>query len=523
MSFIADLKIGTRLSIGFAVIVTGAVCVAVVGFVKLMDIRGAVERLSSDNLVKVEKLSEMRENFNVVARGVRNIVLMAASEDAGKQAEKKRIDDMNAKNADLLAALERSTWNDEERKLLDAMKAKLGPYDQAMKKAIALGMSDDDAAAAEALIKDVRPHQQASFKDLGALIDLQRDGMRNAVGSVHRDAAQGSQIMLALAAAAGVCGGLLAWGLQRSVVRPIRKAASVARTVASGDLTSKIEVTSRDETGELLLAMKHMVQSLSGLVAQVRGSSDNIATGSAQIATGSADLSQRTEEQASNLQQTAASMEQLKGGMRNNSDNAQQANALAVRGMQAAQRGGQAVNQMAAAMEEISASSRKVADITSVIDGIAFQTNILALNAAVEAARAGEQGRGFAVVASEVRSLAQRSAAAAREIKALIQGSVERVHAGMQHTEAAGKEVTTIVAEVESIGNLINQISAATSEQSSGIGQIGGAVSQLDQVTQQNAALVEQSTAAAESLREQALHLAELVRSFKLAETPALA
>jgi len=521
MSFIANLKIGTRLSIGFALIVASAVSLAVIGFVKLTHIRTSVELLTSDSLVKIENLSEIKDNFNVVARGVRNIVLM--SEDAGRLAEKNRIEEMFGKNAERLSALEQSTWSDEGRKLLDDAKAKFVPYDQAVRKAIAMGMADDDAAATEFLMKNVRPLQQAGFKALDALIDQQKRIMREAVAGVELDAAYGSRFMLALAVAAAVFGCVLAVVLQRSVVRPIRQAAAVARTVASGDLTSKIVVTSRDETGELLQAMKDMVHSLSHLVAQVRESSESIATGSAQIATGSADLSQRTEAQAGNLQQTASSMEQLNSGMRNSTDNAQQADALAAKGMQAAQRGGQAVGQMAAAMGEISASSRKVAEITSVIDGIAFQTNILALNAAVEAARAGEQGRGFAVVAGEVRSLAQRSAAAAREIKALIQGSVERVDAGMQYTESAGKEMAAIVTEVESIGRLINQISTATSEQSSGIGQIGRAVVQLDEVTQQNAALVEQSSAAAESLREQAARLAELVRSFKLADTRSLA
>ena len=320
-----------------------------------------------------------------------------------------------------------------------------------------------------------------------------------------------------VSAAALVVAATLAWLLVRSITRGIGEAVTVAETVAAGDLRSRIVVTRRDETGQLLSALKRMNDSLVDIVGQVRNASDSIATGSSQIATGNADLSQRTEEQASNLQQTAASMEQLTATVKQNADTARQATQLASGASTVAEQGGTVVGQVVATMEDISASSRKISDIIGVIDGIAFQTNILALNAAVEAARAGEQGRGFAVVAGEVRTLAQRSAQAAREIKQLIGQSVEKVDSGSRLVVEAGSTMNDIVNQVKRVSDLIGEISATSLEQSGGIGQIGDAVQQLDQVTQQNAALVEQSAAAAESLKHQAAQLAHTVSTFKLA------
>jgi methyl-accepting chemotaxis protein len=320
--------------------------------------------------------------------------------------------------------------------------------------------------------------------------------------------------------AVGVLSALLLFAISgllvSSVVRPIHQALGVAEAVANGDLTVQIDVNRADEAGRLLQALKTMNSSLLKTVQQVRQASDSIGTASAEIASGNQDLSSRTEQAASNLEQTAASMEELTSTVRNSADAARQANQLSASASAIAVRGGEVVSQVVTTMEEINHSSRKIGDIIGTIDGIAFQTNILALNAAVEAARAGEQGRGFAVVAAEVRNLAQRSAEAAREIKGLIGTSVDRVDAGTRLVGEAGQTMGEIVASVQRVTDIIGEITAAAGEQSDGIGQVNTAVNQLDQMTQQNAALVEQSAAAAESLREQATRLAQVVQVFRI-------
>jgi methyl-accepting chemotaxis protein len=293
----------------------------------------------------------------------------------------------------------------------------------------------------------------------------------------------------------------------------------VARSVAAGDLTRDIAVRSNDETGQLLQALRTMNRDLVGIVGEVRSGTDSIATASSQIAAGNLDLSARTEQQAASLEETASSMEQLTATVRQNADNARRANALAASASDVAARGGGVVGQVVSTMDDIKHSSDKIVDIIGVIDGIAFQTNILALNAAVEAARAGEQGRGFAVVATEVRSLAQRSADAARQVKALIGDSLEKVDAGSRLVRQAGATMSDIVASVERVSGIMAEISDASREQTLGIDQINQAVAQMDEVTQQNAALVEEAAAAAQSLREQAASLLATVSVFQL--TPA--
>jgi methyl-accepting chemotaxis protein len=323
-------------------------------------------------------------------------------------------------------------------------------------------------------------------------------------------------LMAAVGAVVMVLGGVLAWLLSRSITKPLSNAVAVARTVAAGDLGSRIEVSSKDETGQLLLALKDMNESLLKTVTDVRSGTDTIATASKQIAAGNFELSSRTEQQAGALEETASSMEELTSTVKQNADNARQANLLASSASDVATKGGAVMTQVVETMESINESSRKIFDIISVIDGISFQTNILALNAAVEAARAGEQGRGFAVVASEVRNLAQRSASAAKDIKNLIDDSMNRVNAGSKLVTEAGSTMDQIVESVKRVTDIMTEIAAATAEQSTGIEQVNQAVGQMDQVTQQNAALVEEASAAAQSLQDQAVSLAQAVSFFQL-------
>ncbi len=373
---------------------------------------------------------------------------------------------------------------------------------------------------AEAALQSIEQHYEPAAAayaqtqlDFIALQDAAKKELSLAVAAERKTA---TMLLLVLAGTIVLGAFFGAYGLIRSIRQSLAEAIEVAGRIAQGDLTTQMVVTRRDEFGTLMRSLKTMTESLAQMVTQVRSSTDNIGTASSQIASGTQDLSSRTEHQASNLQQTASSMEELSATVKNSADSARQANQLASSAAEVAARGGSVVSQVVATMDEITGSSKKIADIIGVIDGIAFQTNILALNAAVEAARAGEQGRGFAVVATEVRSLAQRSAEAAKEIKTLIGASVDRVEAGSRLVADAGRTMQEIVGSVQRVTDIIGEITAAATEQSDGIGQVNTAVVQLDQMTQQNAALVEESAAAAESLKDQAARLADVVRTFKL-------
>jgi methyl-accepting chemotaxis protein len=359
----------------------------------------------------------------------------------------------------------------------------------------------------------------AKFQDsLKRMVETQRKKIDELAASVDKANHSARMALIVFGLSAVGVGLFLSLWLTRSITRPLQQAVDATNRIAALDLTERLQGHDRDETGRLLGALGAMQQSLKTLVSQVRASTDSISTASAEIATGNQDLANRTEQTASSLQQTSSSLDQLTGAVHQSADSARTANQLVATAASVATRGGEVVSQVVRTMDEINASSRKISDIISVIDGIAFQTNILALNAAVEAARAGEQGRGFAVVASEVRSLASRSAEAAKEIKALIGTSVDKVDAGSRLVGEAGTTMNEIVASVQRVSGIIGEIADAAAEQSSGIAQINATVGQLDQMTQQNAALVEEGAAAAESLKDQATRLATVVSTFKIAD-----
>jgi methyl-accepting chemotaxis protein len=406
-----------------------------------------------------------------------------------------------------------------ERKVAESAVQRLTKYRKYVDDAIDLSTIDINTGMAAMQTAD--SSFQESVADLNRLVAMEKKAAN--ASYVGAGAAFDRLVLLLLTIlvlALGISTGISAF-MSRMIVRPLKHAIALAGRIAGGDLSSEIRVVGRDETAELLQALKHMNASLQKIVTEVRGSTDSISTASQQIASGNADLSQRTEEQASSLEETASSMEELTATVRQNAENARQANQLAASASEVAVKGGEVVGQVVGTMSSINESSKKIVDIISVIDGIAFQTNILALNAAVEAARAGEQGRGFAVVASEVRNLAQRSAAAAKEIKQLIGDSVDKVGAGSKLVDEAGKTMAEIVASVKRVTHIMSEITAASQEQSSGIEQVNQAITQMDEVTQQNAALVEEAAAAAESMQEQAQQLMQAVAVFKLARDAA--
>ena len=509
-----QFRIGTRLGGGFAVILSLLALMMLIGIWRLTAVADETRRMMDTPLAK-ERLAE--EWFRNVAVGVRRTTAIAKSADPSL--ETLFAPDAKASTArgnEILKALEAVPGGDEDTKLMvavtEARKAYIGSRD-----AIMAAKRDGKPEEANRIFdSQFTPASAAYVQRMQAYLDYQRKTIDIAAQAIDNDATQGRIRMLVVGAVALLLGGAFAWLLTRSITQPLARATALADAVAHGNLSKQVDVQGRDEISGLLRSLGAMTASLQAMVASVRASSDSIGTASAEIATGNQDLSTRTEQTASNLQQAASSMEQLTGTVKQSADSARQANQLASSAAEVAARGGVVVSQVVATMDDINTSSKKIADIIGVIDGIAFQTNILALNAAVEAARAGEQGRGFAVVASEVRSLAQRSAEAAKEIKGLIGASVEKVEGGSRLVADAGRTMSEIVGSVQRVSDIIGEITAAATEQSQGISEVSGSVSQLDQMTQQNAALVEQSAAAAESLKEQAQRLSGVVATFQL-------
>ena len=412
--------------------------------------------------------------------------------------------------------LESLVTSSEGKTLMSTVARKREDY-IATRNAVFAAIKQADFLAAESLLKEkMLPASESYLAAMAKVHVYETEQARNDSAALGGGIRSSSIVLLILLGVSLGVGATMAVVITRSVTIPLHEAVGAATAIAGSDLSQSVDSARKDELGDLLRALGLMQGALRDLVGQVRNSTDSIATASSEIAIGNQDLSTRTEQTASNLQQTASSMEQLTGTVMQSADSARQANQLATSAAEVAARGGVVVAQVVATMDDINASSKKIADIIGVIDGIAFQTNILALNAAVEAARAGEQGRGFAVVAGEVRSLAQRSAEAAKEIKGLIGASVEKVQGGSRLVADAGKTMTEIVSSVQRVSDIIGEITAASAEQSDGIGQVNTAVSQLDQMTQQNAALVEESAAAAQSLKEQAARLSQVVGTFRL-------
>ncbi|MDR6213819.1 methyl-accepting chemotaxis protein [Paracidovorax wautersii] len=516
-----NLRIGVRLSGGFALVLLLMALMTAVGVWQVRDVAQASSAMTQQPLAMERMISDWYRYVYSAAR--RTSAIVKSSDPSLAQFFAADAATTTKEAAELQKRIEVLLSSPEEKALWADIQRARGTYlssrDQAVK-----AKTDGQADEAERLLTQVfLPATDQYTALIQKLLEMQRASIDATARDIDTAADESRNWLMVLGLLGVALGGACAWWLTVGITRPLSQAVRVARAVASSDLTSQVQVDSADETGQLLQALKDMNASLAQVVGRVRSGTDSIATASSQIDAGNQDLSSRTEEQASSLQQTAASMEELTSTVRQNADNARQANQLASSAAATAVQGGQVVAGVVDTMGAINASSRKIADIIGVIDGIAFQTNILALNAAVEAARAGEQGRGFAVVAGEVRALAGRSAAAAKDIKGLIGDSVAKVEEGSQQVAEAGRTMDAIVQSVQRVSDLVAEITAASQEQSTGIDQVHQAISQMDTVTQQNAALVEEAAAATGSLKAQASQLSAAVSVFRIDASQAVA
>ncbi|CAM3977216.1 methyl-accepting chemotaxis protein [Roseateles saccharophilus] len=513
------LSIGQRLAAGFALVLALAACVIGLSSWRLASTAAATRQMMDEPLAKERLISDWNRNINA---GVRRTIAIAKSSDtslvqlfADDQAQSSK------QAGELMERIKGLIRSPEEQALFDQVGKARQTYIGAREEIVKLKQDGQAEQADKLLVDSFIPASKVYLARMQDFLDHQRAEIDKTANDIDAAAGNSRMLLLALGAVMLALGAAAAWSITRNITAPLAAANELAERVADGNLMRSGQgmAARADEIGQLQTTLRRMRESLSSTIGGIRDVAESINTAAAEIASGNHDLSARTEKAASSLEETASAMEELTGTVQHSAASASQANTLAVSAASIAQRGGEVVAQVVSTMDEINTSSRKIADIIGTIDGIAFQTNILALNAAVEAARAGEQGRGFAVVAGEVRSLAGRSADAAKEIKTLIGSSVERVEAGSRLVAEAGSTMDELVGAVQRVKDIMGEITTATTEQSDGIAQVNIAIAQLDQVTQQNAALVEQSTAAAESLRDQAQALAGAVDTFKVARS----
>ncbi|MGQ0709867.1 MAG: methyl-accepting chemotaxis protein [Rhodoferax sp.] len=508
------MSLGKRLTVSFTLVIALMAVLAGLAVVRIHELNAEFATIIKDRYPKTAIANEIKAQINDISRSMLSILIMEDPEQI--KGEVQKIEKTSAANRQAFETLERTITDDTGRELLKpiiTIRDKLKPHQQAF---IDLVSQEKKEEAQLKFLFSIRALQVKYFEALDVFVKYQNSQMETANDTSNQVASQTTTLVLALALAAAVLSTVIGYLVTQSIVQPLRRAGAITQCVAAGDLTSQIEVRTRDEVGQMMDGLKHMNEGLKHLVGEVHHSTQTITATSQEIAQGNLQLNDRTVEQAHVLQETTSSMHELTSVVRHSTQATQEANELAATASHNASKGGAVVREVVDTMGAIHASSKKIADIIGVIDGIAFQTNILALNAAVEAARAGEQGRGFAVVASEVRSLAQRSATAAKEIKALIDDSVNNVENGSRLVAQAGSSMTEIVESVQRVAAIMGDITAANREQGAGIERVNQAIERMDHVTQQNAAMVEEAASASQAMREESTRLARAISRFKL-------